>query len=339
MVSVSIVLHDNNKGWVLEKFALKIAEYLDNQKYVVKINNSPNNESDIIFWMHYLNFDSSLFDSSKINFIVVPHLDSPIKLIKLQQMMKTDLNLICFSKELATKLKNIFPNNSKIFSLEFGNDLFQDKQKYTIGMASHVYPDKRKNEKWILDFGKKNYDQNIKFVFIGKRWQDIAIELTGVGIECEVYNPGKIGKDSYEIVIDQLKKLDLFIYTGFDEGSLGALDAFILGIPMLVSKQGFHLEFELEESSYFSTYSEFEDKLKSKIAIFKNLEAIKSKYSWVAVSSKLDSIFENINKTDIYEELPTSYNRTTSKVRSKNRFILFLKYYFELTFKSRMRDK
>lgn len=339
MVSVSIVLHENNKGWVLEKFALKIAEKLDRQKYEVEISSSPNSASEIIVWMHYLNFDTSLFDSSKINFIVVPHIDNSVKLIKLQQMMRNNLNIICFSEELATRLKHIFQNDSNIFSLEFGNDLVQSNPKYTIGIASHVYPDKRKNEQWILDFGRKNFRENIKFVFIGKRWLSIAKELSGLGIECEVHNPGKIGVTSYEVVIAQLKKLDLFIYTGFDEGSLGALDAFILGIPMLVSKQGFHLEFELDKSSYFSTYSEFEDLLKSKIEMFKYLQTLKLKYSWTEIASKLDTIFERVNRKNIYGELPNPDYRLTSKIRGKSRVLLVLKYYSELTFKNRMRDK
>ena len=99
MINVSIVLHENNEGWILEKFAQKIANTLDKNKYNVQVSRSPDENAEIIFWMHYLNTDLSLLGKPKIHFIVVPHVDKPIKLAQLQRVMRNDVHLICFSKE------------------------------------------------------------------------------------------------------------------------------------------------------------------------------------------------------------------------------------------------
>lgn len=339
MIKVSIVLHENNEGWILEKFAQKIANALDKNKYNVQVSRLPDKNAEIIFWMHYLNVDLSLLGKPKIHFAVVPHVDHPKKLAQLQKITRNDVNLICFSKELENKLKVTFPNNSKILSLEFGNDLAPKERKFIIGMASNIYSDGRKNEKWISEFGVKYFHANIKFVFIGKRWEETVETLTQVGLECEIYNSGKNIEASYEVVIDQLKKLDLCIYTGFDEGSLGALDAYMLGIPLLISKQGFHLEFGLDETSYFVNNSDFEIKLLNKVESFHAYQRLRIKYDWLNIATRLDSIFESRLKVTLSGYESDSLRDPTLKSRAISSTFLIVKYYFELMFSKKKRGK
>ena len=339
MINVSIVLHENNEGWILEKFAQKIANTLDKNKYNVQVSRSPDENAEIIFWMHYLNTDLSLLGKPKIHFIVVPHVDNPIKLAQLQRVMRNDVHLICFSKELENKLKVIFPKNTKILSLEFGNDLAPKERKFVVGMASNIYSDGRKNENWISEFGIKNSNTNIKFIFIGKRWEETVESLTQLGVECEIYNAGRNVDSSYEVVISQLKKLDLCIYTGFDEGSLGALDAYMLGVPLLISKQGFHLEFELDEMSYFANNAEFEVKLLNKLEIFDAVQRLKIKYNWLNIAARLDSIFESRLKAYVTGSESDGLHRPAQRLRAMNRTYLIIKYYLDLILSNKKRGK
>ena len=73
--------------------------------------------------------------------------------------------------------------------------------------------------------------------------------------------------------------------------------------------------------------------------MFKYLQTLKIKYSWTEIASKLDTIFELVNRKNIYGELPNPDYRLTSKIGGKSRVLLVLKYYYELAFKNRMRDK
>jgi hypothetical protein len=73
------------------------------------------------------------------------------------------------------------------------------------------------------------------------------------------YFPGAFQKDNvehYKIVLDRLPTFDYYLYMGFDEGSMGFLDALAAGIPTIVTRQGFHLDISGGITHAFSNASE-----------------------------------------------------------------------------------
>jgi hypothetical protein len=43
-------------------------------------------------------------------------------------------------------------------------------------------------------------------------------------------------------IVENMKQMDYWMYLGQDEGSMGCLDAALMGIPLITTPQGFHLQ-------------------------------------------------------------------------------------------------
>jgi hypothetical protein len=120
-------------------------------------------------------------------------------------------------------------------------------------------------------------------------------------VKVEWYGPDTNFDLEYALILKVIRQADLFLYTGFDEGSLGALDAYLLGVPLLISDQGFHKNFEKRgDISLFSNYEEFSANLRHIIlekntTLRRNDEWAWSKYSdshiqlWEALFKKATS--------------------------------------------------
>ena len=61
--------------------------------------------------------------------------------------------------------------------------------------------------------------------------------LRDIGFEVEYYP-----KFDYEIYTNLMSTFDYFLFWGFDEGTMGYLDAVAAGVETLVTPQGYHLD-------------------------------------------------------------------------------------------------
>jgi hypothetical protein len=172
---------------------------------------------------------------------------------------------------------------------------------FNIVIASNYYPDGRKNEDWVKRFITENPDLVFTLTLIGKSWGTFVQDLKTSKVKVEWYGPDTNFDLEYALILKVIRQADLFLYTGFDEGSLGALDAYLLGVPLLISDQGFHKNFEKRgDISLFSNYEEFSANLRHIIlekntTLRRNDEWAWSKYSdshiqlWEALFKKATS--------------------------------------------------
>jgi hypothetical protein len=82
------------------------------------------------------------------------------------------------------------------------------------------------------------------FIIIGPNWEKAISYLKAAGATVD-YSPGAYQKNNTEhlrLILDRLSCFDYYLYMGWDEGSMGFLDALAAGIPTIVTPQGFHLD-------------------------------------------------------------------------------------------------
>jgi len=96
---------------------------------------------------------------------------------------------------------------------------------------------------------------------------------------------------NYSNIKEYYDYIDLYIYFGFDEGALGSLDAYVFKKDLLVSRQGFHTEFFLDENSFVDNQLDAQEKFILKKNNFEQWAESLSKWNWnLYVKNILDFI-------------------------------------------------
>ena len=290
---IQIILDPVHKGWVIEKLAKKIIEFWKGST-TPDLYNFPRSNYKLTHWMHFMNVPIKYLEySNNINTIQITHVDSNQKAKYLQKLVKLGAIPVFMSD-------HHFNQVTKMIDVPFvkhvilpASDVSLQVNQKRILISSNYYPDGRKNEGFLIKLSNEISLDNYHFTIIGKSWESIALNLIKAGAKVKIYSPDDIGYPSYEMQLEFLRGMDCYIYLGFDEGSLGALDAYLCAVPMIVSKQGFHLEFkQFENLFFFETYEEFrsafmEISRKSRFGV----DEIQ-KWSWYSFSSDYQKLWE-----------------------------------------------
>ena len=104
-----------------------------------------------------------------------------------------------------------------------------------------IHNDCRKRDDILLDVCEKIDPEIFRFIIMGAGWDDIVEGLKKLGFEVEYYS--QFDKQKYNMIIPEM---DYYCYFGFDEGSMGFLDAMAAGIGTIVTPQGYHLDTNVE---------------------------------------------------------------------------------------------
>jgi hypothetical protein len=316
--SVEIILdHPGNSGWILEKIAQKISSELRKKGCIVSIKESPEFDTDVTFWIQYT--DKTLKESIKskprnVWSALVTHVDESSKLMRVNILHRAGVNLIFMSDDHSKSVSKKINATTTLPSIRIGSDLAQVALEYKVGIVSKCHPDGRKNEDWLISFSKKELFNNVVLTIIGTGWGATVKKLRKQGVKVNLYDGIENVYPPYPKIIEIQSTFDLFLYFGFDEGSLGALDAYLLNTDLLVTKQGFHLDFEIEEDSFCSDLLDAQRKFALKKDSFFNLRSNRNDWTWEGTAIALLGCWEEF--TD-YKE-----SGTTAKSR-KNLYLFF----------------
>jgi hypothetical protein len=332
---IEIILSQENKGWVIEKIAQKLAENIELQQHEVRILEKPTGKARITHWMHYMNVREDEYVKCGINTFMVTHVDDIWKFKKLKNVIKKNFIPIYLSEEHRDYASKKIDSNTFSFFAKPGSDLAEIKRSeiVSITIASHVYPDGRKNEKYLSKIANEIDLNGCHFNLIGKRWSPTATELRKANASVLEYSKEIGNYPSYDEINSIIRSSDLFMYLGFDEGSMGALDAYLLGTRLLISNQGFHREFKGMAVDLFEDYESFKSKFEN--FIFQNLNFIKDTKSWGWQRYALEhlSIWEQLsNKVSLDgyvgnfpEKLSIRENKYTHKVSRRQLYFSSIK--------------
>lgn len=229
---VNIICED--QGWILKKFALKMCSELEKQGYRCTIDNCVNLEADI---NHHVTYSSCNAVAALNETFMITHIDSYSKIEKLKYNLKNAMMGICMSRETMEKLTAYGIPREKLCYINPAQDGVIEPKKYILGITSKTHVDHRKNESALIDICKAIDPMYFSFKIMGSGWEDIVKEVKAMGFEIDYFN--EFDYDQYTKLIPSL---DYYLFWGFDEGSMGYLDALRAGIGTIVTPQGYHLD-------------------------------------------------------------------------------------------------
>jgi hypothetical protein len=295
--NIEIIVHPGNSGWILEKIALRIAEEFAKKNLVVEVKNEPQFNSDITFWIQFS--DKTLNpklvkEKNSVWSALVTHIDDAETLMRFKSLNSVGIDLVFMSQAHASHISNIVEFTNTPFAIRVGSDVATKNAKYHVGIVSKCFSDGRKNEKWLIHFAESGLLKDVSISIVGAGWQNVVKALREKDIEVHLYDELSSPGLSYTEILKIQKAFDLFFYFGFDEGSLGALDAYLLGTDLLVSNQGFHTEFRINEKSLFSDLSDAKIKFELKKTEFFRGKAEKGDWSWENSATQLLNHWESL---------------------------------------------
>ena len=293
--SVQIILDPVHQGWVLEKIAKKIVDYWPKTNKPT-ISNLPKSSFELTHWMHYMNVPHDYLRYSKsIHTVQVTHVDSQLKLNYLEKLVKLGAIPIFMSHQHSGQVSEQIQEKFESHVILPGSDVALFSNRIRILISSNFYPDGRKNENFLINLAKEVRLDSFHFTIIGKSWGNVAKFLIEAGAQVKLFSPQDLDYPSYDAQLGILKGVDCYLYLGFDEGSLGSLDAYLSGTPMIISKQGFHLEFDSRpDIVLFENFAEFKMAF-TKISPRNQISSSElSKWSWYSFASSYEQLWNEI---------------------------------------------
>lgn len=323
--SVQLVLHPDQEGWILHKIAQRIKSELERLNVKVKIVGEPEGDADVYFWMYFghKGISQHLKNNSHtgIRSAFVTHVDDAAKTRKIAKLVNDNVDLVFMSKDHAHTVSTGL-GFDKFFNILLGSDLAQFNEPYRVGIFSKRFSDGRKNEKWLIRLARELDLRDVEIVFVGSGWKDISSKLNALGVSTIRYDDVENKYPNYTEFPELYKSLDLFLSASFDEGSMGSLDAFILGTDMLISKHGFHKELDLNDDNYLDSYDDLKLKFSKRISNFRNRRAKAQEWTWERTCLDLLKHWESLaDKRPNSMDLPLQFNASNLDWTTKRKYL------------------
>jgi hypothetical protein len=238
-LKINLILNDLNQGWIIQKFAERMQASLIKLDHNVSIQRVPSNDCDVNHFMSY-NF---VIPASGVTTAMVTHIDDIFKISHLKKIQKENLlnSLICMSEYTRNRLIEKGLDSEYISFVLPAVDKIPKSKSIKIGLSGRIYSDGRKNEKWLAHISKLMSLENFEFHFFGSGWENIAKKLELSKATVVLHHETESFEADHEDILSSLILLDYWMYLGFDEGSMGSLDAALAGVPLIATPQGFHL--------------------------------------------------------------------------------------------------
>lgn len=249
-MKVNIVNYEKD-SWILEKFALKMQSELSIMGIECTIKDEVDINADINHHLIYNNYNGI---PSTHDTLMITHIDDSHKLENAIRGIRSSCMGICMSSYMMNWLAQMGADKTKLCYVVPAHDEVAKPKKYIIGLASRVYPDGRKNEKYLNKIAKDINPDYFLFKIMGAGWEEQVKALKDAGFEVEYY-------DDFirEIYYPMIESLDYYLYMGHDEGQMGFVDAAAAGVPSIVTPQGYHLDAPDALTNPFDTYDELRD--------------------------------------------------------------------------------
>lgn len=227
---------DMDSGWIINKFQNKLCECLNNLGIDADINKDRDDRADINHYPIYYFQDSKRVNHKKDTYMIT-HIDSLHKVEMLKERAPKCGMGICMSKYTMDYLTMYGVPREKICYINPAHDHVIRPRKYVIGLTHKTHIDCRKRSEMLVDIAKGLDKDYFRFIIMGSGWDEVVTEIRKYGIEVEYYN---------DFIYDKYLKIvptfDFYLYFGWDEGSMGYLDALAAGVKTVVTPQGYHLD-------------------------------------------------------------------------------------------------
>lgn len=233
-MKVNLLCYEPPNSWVLWDFAARIGEQLHTLVEKVEISGEQLPGFDVTYHINYAGMLTVAVPG--VHSTMVTHIDSPAKFALVQSQAKAGVHGVCMSESTARMLRQL-SGEARFSALLAPSMVAQNPARAKVLVGSRVYPDGRKNERWVHEFSKAFPPGLLELKIMGAGWEPVVEDIQRLGHAVD-YRP-EFNKEAYEAF---LADVDYLLYTGFDEGSMSVVDAIIYGVTPIVTAQGFHLE-------------------------------------------------------------------------------------------------
>ncbi len=284
----------NEPVWILHKFAIRLQEHLEKAQIDVTVSDHSVEDADI---NHHIQF--ATYDTYPNDTLMISHVDCWQLVERLKEQLDTARLGICMSRETMDNLVKWGVNRNKLCYINPAHDGIIRPRKRVIGIThkTHEY-DMRKRISSLYEILDTVNPEYFKFVIMGAGWENVIKKLGDMGFETEYYPEFEMEK-----YLSIVPNFDYYLFLGFDEGSMGYLDALAAGVKTIVTPQGFHLDNDYPIDYPCRTVNDFRNAfLNIQSDIDNRIESVSS-WSWENYTKKHIAIWEYILRRKNLNEL------------------------------------
>lgn len=226
----------NDQGWILSKFAHKMKEQLELRGIRAEIAECIDLTADI---NHHIPYHQYRPVRECNDTLMITHVDSLQKLTLLKKQLQVAKMGICMSRDTMKTLVSYGVPREKLCYINPAQDGMIKPKKYIVGITHRNYEmvDNRKRIHALVDIGGQLDPDYFHFKIMGAGWDKIVKQMRCMGFEIDYY-----ADFDYDVYVRMIQTLDYYLFWGFDEGSMGYLDALAAGVETIVTPQGYHLD-------------------------------------------------------------------------------------------------
>lgn len=296
-MKINLILEE--KGWILQKFADNVRDELRKIGVEASISDKFDSKADInhYFIPNMFTYNSFMPVDNKTTFMIT-HVDTAFKVDQINDVMKRGAIGICMSKDTMDKLISYGIKRTRICYINPAQDGCISPRKIILGFTNRIYFDGRKRDNIVLDICKSIDSKYFSFKIMGAGWASIVDEMREMGFEVEYYP--EFDKAKYNELI---LSLDYYCYFGYDEGSMGILDAISAGVKTIVTPQGYHLDVPIPITHAVNDIYDIIDVLMSIEYERKKSVNFSQKWSWHNYTLKHLEIWKYMLSADLLENL------------------------------------
>lgn len=235
-LKVRIISYDSH-GWILSKFAKRLEENLKIFGVDVTLGACCDPAADINHHVAHHLYEP-LIDYNDT--LMITHVDCVELMEQIRFQMKSAKMGICMSRETMEMLICNGIPRQKLCYITPGQDGLIKPKKFILGIThrNHECYDHRKKIKNLLELCKGIDPNYFSFLIMGDGWEQVVTKMREQKFEVEYYD-----QFDYDLYTDYIMdKMDYYLFFGYDEGSMGFMDALAAGIKTIVTPQGFHLD-------------------------------------------------------------------------------------------------
>lgn len=230
---IHIVCRTDQLDWILGKITKKLVGELEPWAEV-SVGPQP---CKIAHVNHYVWYDD-FRDYDQPSTIGITHIDSLQKFKIVKEQLSSALAGICLSSKHMEDLFHAGIPRQKLCYVTPAHDGDMQRKRINIGITTRLYaPDPCKREWMLEDLASQIDPLDYKFSIMGAGWRTIVDNLKERGFDVRYYSEFEL--ESYRELVPTF---DYYLYLGWDEGSMGLLDALHAGVPTIATSQGFHLD-------------------------------------------------------------------------------------------------
>lgn len=235
-----LVLTSDNKSWIIEKMAMRIAEHGPTFGYRVTMGEVEDPSADVNHWMSYA-FANVPHNTPAT--MLITHLDDPYKvgLVKRELTSGVDVGIALSSHTCDILVAAGADPASLAFAVP-GHDFAAAPRRIVIGITTRLYRDGRKREAMLVELARAMRLDRFRFEIFGMGWENVVPRLEAAGAEVGYWPGTDDYQGDYRELASRIPGFDYYLYLGCDEGSLGTLDALAAGVRTIVTPQGFHVD-------------------------------------------------------------------------------------------------